>query len=64
MEDKIIAFRIKRDKSYTALVSATWEPILSRDSNLPNPFMNPTQDREVLVGMRMLRPLAEEGPVL
>jgi hypothetical protein len=35
-EDKITAARVKRDKSYTALIANTWEPILSRDSDLPN----------------------------
>ena len=35
-EDNIIAARIRRDKSYSALIASTWEPILSRDSDLPN----------------------------
>jgi len=54
-EDKITATRIKRDKSYTTLVSTTWAPVLSRDSDPPN-LHNWIYNREVLVGRRHLRP--------
>jgi ribonuclease HI len=54
-EDKITAARIRRDKNYTAMIASTWEPILSRDSDLPISH-NWIQDCEVLVGMRHLRP--------
>jgi len=45
--DKIAASKIKRDKGFTLLVSNTWEKVLSKESNLPNNWINV---REVLVG--------------
>jgi len=53
-EDRIIATRIRRDKTHLALVASTWEPILSRDSNLPI-LSNLILNCEVLVGTRHLR---------
>ena len=54
-EDKITATRVKRNKTFTSLVSSTWEPILSHDSDVPLP-RNWLSNLEVLVGTRMLRP--------
>jgi hypothetical protein len=54
-EDKITATRIKRNKSFTSLITSTWEPLLSKDSDLPIPA-NWLTNREVLVGTRMRRP--------
>jgi ribonuclease HI len=54
-EDRITATRIKRNKSYSSLVSSTWEPILSQDSDVP-PHSNRFLNFEVLVGTRTLRP--------
>jgi len=54
-EDKITATCVIWNKSYTSLVSSTWEPILSQDSDVPFPC-NWLSNLEVLVGTRMLRP--------
>ena len=59
-DDIINASRIKRDKTYSALVSATLIPILSRDRDLVT-LTNWTINCEVLVGMSMLRPPPERG---
>jgi hypothetical protein len=45
--DRIIATKIKRDKNYTNLVKNTWEPLLRKQGDLPDDWMN---NREVLVG--------------
>jgi len=48
-DDKIATSKIKRDKGFTLLVSNTWEKVLSKESDLPNDWMNM---HEVLVGSR------------
>src|SRR6266851_8142557 len=46
------------NQASTKRVLSTWEPILSFNADLPN---NRPNNREVLVGRRMLRPPPEEG---
>jgi len=48
-DDKITATKIKRNKGFTNLVVNTWEPVLSKERDLPNEWI---YSREVLVGSR------------
>ena len=45
--DRIIATKIKKDKKYTNLIKNTWEPLLHKQRDLPDNWIN---NREVLVG--------------
>ena len=46
-DNKITATKIKRDRGFTNLVVNTWEHILSKETDLPNDWIN---QHEVLVG--------------
>jgi hypothetical protein len=50
-EDKVIATKIKRDKTSIRLVRQTWEDILKKDTNTPLPH-DWVHNRVVLVGRR------------
>ena len=50
-DDKITtATKIKRDKNLTNLIKATWEPLLRKQGEIPENWL---EDSEVLVGRRM-----------
>lgn len=54
-DDKITATRIKQCTTFTSLVTSTWEPILSKDRDIPTPS-NWLLNSEVLVGTRLPNP--------